>query len=52
MGKYFIAALISALWDKDPSEYILVDDVNYIIDSLYAFEYSFEPDMSDIIEMR
>lgn len=50
--KNFIAALSSAVWDKDPTEDIRVDDGNYNIDSLDAFEYSFEPYMSDIIEMR
>ena len=50
--KNFIAALSTAVWDKDPTEDIRVDDGNYNIDSLDAFEYSFEPYMSDIIEMR
>lgn len=46
----FIAALNTAVWDDDPAEDIRVDDGNYNIDSLDAFEYSIEPYMKQIID--
>lgn len=48
----FIAALNTAVWDKDPTEDIRVDDGNYNIDSLDSFEYSIEPYMKEIIDLR
>lgn len=51
--KHTIDALQSAVWDsKYVSEDVRLDDGNYNIDSLDAFEYSFEPYMSDMIERR
>lgn len=46
----FISALNTAVWDNDPTEDIRVDDGNYNIDSLDAFEYSIEPYMKQIID--
>ena len=51
--KNFINALSTAVWDsKKLSEDVRLDDGNYNIDSLDAFEYSIEPYMKDIIDMR
>ena len=49
--KHIIKALQSAVWDSKKQEDIRLDDGNYNIDSLDAFEYSVEPLMSDIIEI-
>ena len=51
--KNFIGALSTAVWDsKKLSEDVRLDDGNYNIDSLDAFEYSIEPFMKDIIDLR
>jgi len=49
--KHVIEALKTAVWDSDSSEDVRLDDGNYNIDSLDAFEYSFEAKMNEIIEM-
>ncbi len=41
----------SAVWDSKQLKDVRLDDGNYNIDSLDAFEYSVEPLMSDIIEI-
>lgn len=47
----FISALSSAVWDKKSvTKDVRLDDGNYNIDSLDAFEYSIEPFMKDIID--
>lgn len=50
--KHFIAALQSAVWDSKKLNDVRLDDGNYNIDSLDAFEYSVEPLMNDIIEIE
>ena len=51
--KNFIGALSTAVWDsKSLTEDVRLDDGNYNIDSLDAFEYSIEPFMKDIIDLR
>lgn len=49
--KHVIEALKTAVWDSNSNEDIRLDDGNYNIDSLDAFEYSFEAKMNEIIEM-
>lgn len=48
--KNIIEALQSAVWDKKYSSGKRLDDGNYNIDSIDAYEYSIEPLMNDIIE--
>lgn len=48
--KHVIEAFRSAVWDSKHLDDRRLDDGNYNIDSLDAFEYSFEPMMNDIIE--
>ena len=48
---HFIKAMQSAVWDSKQLKDVRLDDGNYNIDSLDAFEYSVEPLMSDIIEI-
>lgn len=51
--KYLIEALQSAVWDgRSIGKDVRLDDGKYNIDSLDALEYSTEPFMNDIIEMR
>lgn len=49
--KKFIKAMQSAVWDSKQKDDVRLDDGNYNIDSLDAFEYSVEPLMNDIVEM-
>lgn len=46
-----IQALQSVVWDSKKLNDIRLDDGNFNIDSLDAFEYSIEPLMNDIIEI-
>lgn len=48
--KHTIEAFQSAVWDSKSLTDCRLDDGNYNIDSLDAFEYSAEPQMNDIIE--
>lgn len=51
--KHLIEALQSAVWDgRSVGKDIRLDDGKYNIDSLDALEYSAEPFMNDILEMR
>lgn len=50
--KHVIQALQMAVWDKKKQDDCRLDDGNYNIDSLDAFEYSVEPLITDILEMR
>lgn len=47
--KHVIEAFQSAVWDSKSTTDSRLDDGNYNIDSLDAFEYSVEPLMNDII---
>lgn len=49
--KYIIQAFQSAVWDSKKIDDVRLDDGNFNIDSLDAFEYSVEPLMNDIIEI-
>ena len=49
---HLIEALQSAVWDSKSIKDIRLDNGEYNIDSLDALEYSAEPFMNDIIEMR
>lgn len=48
---HIIQAFQSAVWDSKKLDDIRLDDGNFNIDSLDAFEYSVEPLMNDIIEI-
>ena len=48
---HFIGAMQSAVWDSKKLDDVRLDDGNYNIDSLDAFEYSVEPLINDIIEI-
>ena len=49
---HLIEALQSAVWDSESMKDVRLDNGVYNIDSLDALEYSAEPFMNDIIEMR
>ena len=49
---HLIEALQSAVWDSKSMKDVRLDNGEYNIDSLDALEYSAEPFMNDIIEMR
>lgn len=49
--RHVIEAFQSAVWDSKSTTDTRLDDGNYNIDSLDAFEYSVEPLMNDIIEV-
>ena len=49
--RHVIEAFQSAVWDSKSQTDSRLDDGNYNIDSLDAFEYSAEPQMNDIIEV-
>lgn len=49
--KHLIQAMQSAVWDAKQQTDVRLDDGNYNIDSLDAFEYSVEPYMNDLIEI-
>lgn len=49
---HLIEALQSAIWDSKSMKDVRLDNGEYNIDSLDALEYSAEPFMNDIIEMR
>ena len=49
--KHVIQALQMAIWDKKKQDDCRLDDGNYNIDSLDAFEYSVESLINDILEM-
>lgn len=49
--KNIIQAFQSAVWDSKKLDDVRLDDGNFNIDSLDAFEYSVEPLMNDIIEI-
>lgn len=48
---HLIEAMQSAVWDDKQHDDVRLDDGNYNIDSLDAFEYSVEPLMKKIIEI-
>ena len=48
--KHIIEAFQSAVWDSKSLTDCRLDDGNYNIDSLDAFEYSIETQMNDIIQ--
>lgn len=50
--RHLIDALQSAVWDSKKADDVRLDDGNYNIDSLDAFEYSFEHLINDMIERR
>ncbi len=47
--KHIIEAMQSAVWDSKKTSDTRLDDGNYNIDSLDAFEYSIEKYMNDIL---
>lgn len=49
---HLIEALQSAVWDSKSIKDVRLDNGEYNIDSLDALEYSAEPFMNDILEMR
>lgn len=49
--KHLTEAMQSAVWDSKQQKDVRLDDGNYNIDSLDAFEYSIEPFMRDIIDV-
>lgn len=49
--RHLTEALQSAVWDSKQQKDVRLDDGNYNIDSLDAFEYSIEPFINDIIEV-
>lgn len=49
--RHLTKALQSAVWDSKQHKDVRLDDGNYNIDSLDAFEYSVEPFINDIIEV-
>ena len=50
--EHLIGALQSAVWDtRQVTKDVRLDDGNYNIDSLDAFEYSIEPNLNDLIEI-
>lgn len=49
--RHLTEALQSAVWDSKQHKDVRLDDGNYNIDSLDAFEYSIEPFINDIIEV-
>lgn len=50
--EHLISALQSAVWDtRQVTKDVRLDDGNYNIDSLDAFEYSIEPSLNDLIEI-
>lgn len=50
--KHLKKALASCVWDKKKQDDVRLDDGNYNIDSLDAFEYSFERNITEMIERR
>ena len=49
--KHLTESMQSAVWDSKQQKDVRLDDGNYNIDSLDAFEYSVEPIMRDIIDV-